>query len=279
MSQISSKTKISFVIGDPVQHSLSPLMHNAGYEALKIDDRFVFLAAHVTPQNLGTAISGMRALGVLGISVTIPHKQTVIPLLDSIDDLAKKIGAVNTIVNQKGQLRGFNTDWLGLVLPIERAGTIGGKKIAILGAGGAARAAVFGMKQKGGQVTIFNRTFERAQSLAKEFGCEAKALTVESKFSNFEIIINCTSVGMSTKTLESPIKESELGSSHIVFDCVYGHQPTKLITDARKAGATAIDGVEMLLFQGIEQFNFYTEHQAPEEAMRTALRTAIARRQ
>ncbi len=272
MKSISAETKFSFVIGSPVHHSLSPQMHNAGYEALGIQHLFVFLAAEVSESNLEASIAGMRAIGVRGISVTIPHKQKVIELLDSVDQIARKIGAVNTIVNNHGQLTGYNTDWLGVIGPIERVTSIEGKRVAVLGAGGAARAAVFGLKQKLGKVTVYNRSVEKAEALAREFGVTASALSDTAGIKNSDILVNCTSVGLAPKFGESPVSAEVFSSGQVVLDTVYGPLPTKLFEDATKAGAKVFDGTEMLLFQGFQQFDFYTERKAPEDAMRHALK-------
>src|SRR3990167_7491456 len=137
---ISAKTKMCIIIGDPVEHSLSPAMHNAGYEALGIDDQFVFTAATVKSENLKKVIKAVQAMGICGLTCTIPHKIEVMQYLDEIDEVAKKIGAVNTVLNMSGKLIGYNTDWLGVIKPLEKYSKLRGKKVAVIGAGGAARA-------------------------------------------------------------------------------------------------------------------------------------------
>jgi len=269
--KISAKTKICLIIGDPVAHSLSPAMHNAGYEALGIDDQFVFLGAQVKVENVELAVQTMKKMGIHGLSCTIPHKVVVMKFLDEIDETARKIGAVNTVLNQNGKLIGFNTDWQGAVIPLEKITTLSGKKALILGAGGAARAVVFGLLKRGVKVKIFNRTKKKAINLAKEFDCLATNLNIESEIKDFDIIINTTAVGMKPLENETPIPTKFITNKQIVFDIVYVPFETKLLREAKKRGAKIIHGIEMLLHQGTAQFEIYTGHKAPEEVMRRVL--------
>ncbi len=263
---ITAKTKLCMIIGDPVEHSLSPQMHNSAYEALGMDNEFVYVACHVTAEKLVDAINGVRAMNVHGITVTIPHKESVIPLLDSVDDMAKKIGAVNTIVNREGKLQGSNTDWIGVVEALETKTSLANKSVAIIGAGGAARAAVYGVTSKGAKVTIFNRTLEKAEEIAKDFGCSAKSLSELAMIKDMDIIINLTSVGLESNT--SLIDSNFLQSHHIVMDAVYVPYETKLLRDAKEKDATIIHGTDWLLYQGFAQFEIFTGKKAPEEIMR-----------
>ncbi|VVA43649.1 Shikimate dehydrogenase (NADP(+)) [Candidatus Roizmanbacteria bacterium] len=269
--KISAKTKICLIIGDPVSHSMSPAMHNAGYEALGIDDRFVFLGAKVKAQDVGVAVECMRKMGIHGLTCTIPHKVEVMKFLDEIDETAKKIGAVNTVLNKNGKLIGFNTDWQGTVIPLEKIISLSGKKVLVLGAGGAARAIVFGLLKKGAKVKIFNRTKEKAVKLAQEFNCQVTSLSIKSEIRDFDIIINTTSVGMKPLEKETPISTKFITNKQIVFDIVYVPFETKLLKEAKKRGARIIHGTEMLLHQGTTQFEIYTGHKAPEEVMRKIL--------
>src|SRR3989344_8894265 len=269
--KITAKTKMCIVIGDPVAHSLSPAMHNAGYEAVGIDDQFVFLGARVKVQDVGLAVQTMRKMGIHGLSCTIPHKVVVMKFLDEVDETVRKIGAVNTVLNQNGKLVGFNTDWVGVVIPLEKITTLFGKKALVLGAGGAARAVVFGLLKRGTKVKIFNRTNETAIKLAKEFGCEVTDLKIKSEIKDFDIIINTTSVGMKPLENNMPIPAEFITNKQIVFDIVYVPFETKLLKEAKKRGAKIIHGIEMLLHQGTAQFEIYTGHKAPEKAMRKAL--------
>lgn len=269
--RISAKTKICLVIGDPVTHSLSPMMHNAGFEALGINNQFAFLGVKVKIEDVGLIIQATRKMGIYGLACTIPHKIEVMKHLDKIDETAKKIGAVNTILNKNEKLIGFNTDWLGIVTPLEKIIILSGKKVLVLGAGGAARAVVFGLLKKQAKVKIFNRTKETAIKLAKEFGCQATNLGEESEIGNFDIIINTTSVGMKPMENETPIPTKFITNKQIVFDIVYVPFETKLLKQAKKRGAKIIRGIEMLLNQGTAQFEIFTGRKAPEEAMRRVL--------
>jgi len=269
--KISAKTKICLIIGDPVEHSLSPAMHNAGYEALGIDNQFVYLGAKVKIDDVEVAVQSMRKMGIHGLTCTIPHKVKVMKFLDEIDEIARRIGAVNTVLNQNGKLIGFNTDWQGAVIPLERITVLSDKKVLVLGAGGAARAVVFGLLKRGAKVKIFNRTKEKAINLAREFNCQTTNLNNESEIKDFDIIFNTTSVGMKPLKNETPISTKFITNKQIVFDVVYVPFETKLLREAKKRGATIIHGAEMLLHQGTAQFEIYTDHKAPEEVMKKIL--------
>ena len=268
--KITSKTKISMVIGDPIEHSLSPQLHNAGYEALQIDDQYVYVACRVGIKQIADFINGVRAMSIRGVSCTIPHKVAVMQYLDEIDEIAHAIGAVNTIVNEDGKLIGYNTDWLGIINPLEKIIDLKNKTVALLGAGGAARAVAYGVTKKGAKLLIFNRTFENAEKLAREFGGIAYSQDALIKTKTADIIINTTSVGLINKN-ETPLPKEFIQKNQIVFDAIYGKSETQLISDAKEKGAITISGVEMLLHQGLEQFKLFTKHNAPEEAMRKAL--------
>lgn len=269
--RINSKTKLCMIIGDPIEYSLSPQMHNAAYEALEIDDTFVFLAAQVQKQDIKAAVEAARTLGIRGLTCTIPHKISVMRHLDRIDETAKKIGAVNTVVNDAGVLIGYNTDWLGIVTPLEQMIALAGESVALIGAGGAGRASAFGLAQRGARVTIYNRTKERAQALAQEIGGEAKSLEEISEVHEADIIVNASSIGMAPAIYVSPVPKEYLRKNHIVFDVIYNPRETKLLREAKEAGARVISGLEMLLYQGSAQFEYYTGYKAPVEVMRQAL--------
>lgn len=269
--KLSAKTKICLIIGDPISHSLSPAMHNAGYEALGIDNQFVFLGAKVKVEDVSVVADAMKRMGIHGLTCTIPHKIEIMKFLDKIDETAKKIGAVNTVLNQNGRLIGFNTDWQGAVIPLEKMTNLTGKKVLVLGAGGAARAVVFGLLNRKAKVSIFNRTKEKAVGLAKEFSCQVTNLNTESEIRDFDIIVNTTSVGMKPLEKEIPISTKYFFPKQIVFDIVYSPFETKLLKEAKKRGAKIIHGVEMLLHQGTAQFEIYTGKKAPEDAMRRAI--------
>jgi len=267
--KITAQTKICMVIGDPVGHSLSPKMHNAGYEALGIDDQFVYIACLVKVKDIENFVKGVRAMKIRGVSCTIPHKMAVIPYLDDIDEVAKKIGSVNTIVNDNGRLIGYNTDWLGILTPLEKITKLNGKTVAIIGAGGAARAVSYAVTSTGAKLTIYNRTIEKAKELAKEFGGVTFSLDELENIANADIIINTTSVGLINKN-ETILSKKLISKNQIIFDAVYGGE-TQLLKDAKEKGAQTIAGIEMLLHQGVEQFKLYTGHAAPIDVMRKVL--------
>jgi shikimate dehydrogenase len=268
---ISSKTKICMVIGDPIEHSLSPQMHNAGYKKLGIDSDFVYVASRVSVDRIPELVAGIKAMNIRGVSCTIPHKVEVMKYLDDVDSIAKKIGSVNTIVNEKGLLKGYNTDWLGVVSPIEKIVALKGKNVALLGAGGAARAVAYGVTQRGAKLVIFNRTLKKAQQLAIEFGGKALPLESLSDVKNMDIIFNATSVGLLPGNNATPIPKDFIHAKHIVFDAIYVPYETRLLREAKDQGATVIHGMEMLLQQGVAQFKLYTSHDAPEATMRQVL--------
>lgn len=269
--KVTAKTKICMVIGDPIEHSLSPQIHNAGYEALKIDSDFIYVACNIHIDDLKDFIKSIKVMKIKGVSCTIPHKIEVMKYLDEIDETAKKIGAVNTIVNKNGILKGYNTDWLGVVTPLERVTSLKDKKIALLGAGGAARAAVYGLSGKGAHLTIFNRSIEKANDLAKEFDCTSESLDNIEKVKNMDIIINATSIGLYPNTSDTPLPKALITNNHIILDIIYNPIKTKLLIDAEEKGATIIHGFEMLLGQALGQFKLYTGHDAPIDAMRKTL--------
>lgn len=261
--------KICLSIGYPIKTSQSPSIHNAGYKKLGIDDEFIYLRAEVKPEDLKMAMDGVRGLGIRGVSVTMPHKQEVMKYLDRVDKEAKIIGAVNTIVNDNGKLTGFNTDYIGALVALEKRVNLKDKKVAVIGAGGAARAVVYGLTKKGAIVKIFNRSLVKAKSLGQEFGCEYEDLKNIGEVSNMDIVINATSVGMNED--KSPIDKKFLNKNQIVLDVVYTPKETRLIKDAKENGAKVILGYEMLLYQGVEQFKLYTGFDAPVDAMKEVL--------
>lgn len=268
---ITAKTKICMVIGDPIGHSLSPQLHNAGYKELKIDSEYIFVASNVKVEHVEDFIKGVRAMNIRGVSCTLPHKIEVMKYLNEIDEIAEKIGAVNTIVNEDGILKGYNTDWLGIVKPLEKLTNLKDKKIALLGAGGAARAVAYGVISTGGKLAVFNRTLDKAEELVADFGGEAFSLDEIEQVKNMDIIINATSIGMHPNEDETPLSKDLITDKHIVFDAVYTPLKTRLLQEAQEQGAQIIHGIEMLLEQGFAQFKLYTSHDASEDVMREVL--------
>lgn len=273
MSKITAQTKICMIIGDPVEHSLSPQMHNAAYESLEIDTQFVYVACQVNVLDIADFVKGIRAMHVRGITCTIPHKVAIMEFLDDIDETAKKIGAVNTVVNENGILKGYNTDWIGVADPLKQVTNLSNKKVAIIGAGGFAHAAVYACVENGAQVKIYNRTQEKAQEIAEKFGCGYGSLSELPEVKTADIVINATSVGLDAD--ESPVAKEFLKKEHIVFDAVYSPFETKLLRDAKETGATIIHGTELLLHQGFAQFEKFTGKKAPTDVMRNIVMQSI----
>ncbi|MDP2920720.1 MAG: shikimate dehydrogenase [Dehalococcoidia bacterium] len=278
---ISGKTSVCGVIGDPIEHTMSPAMHNAAFRQLELD--YIYVAFRVTPAQLGKAIAGMKALNIRGLNVTIPHKVNVIPFLDRLDPLAEKIGAVNTIVNEDGALTGYNTDASGFLQALKEGGgergEPKGKKILLLGAGGAARAIAFIIAAEGGYLTILNRKEELpwAEDIARNIGTayhmpvgvgELTREKIERVIPDTDILVNATSVGMTPGANESPFPADLLCASLLVFDIVYNPLETRLLREAKTAGARTISGLEMLIWQGVLAFEKWTGQHAPVDLMR-----------
>lgn len=249
---------------------MSPAMHNAAFDELGLN--YAYLAFCVS--DVEGAIRGARALNIRGLSVTVPHKVAVMPFLDTIDPVAQQIGAVNTVVNANGHLTGYNTDWIGFTRSLEARTAIQGKQCTILGAGGAARAIAFGLKEKGAPITILNRAEEiaMAERLAGEIGCPWDDLSRMDAVEQADIVINTTPVGMHP-TFEdlTPIDTQRLHAGQVVFDAVYNPLETRFLRQAQERGCTTVPGSEMLLLQGVAQFEFWTGRDAPVELMRTVL--------
>ena len=275
---ISGRTRICGIIGDPIEHSMSPVMHNAAFKNKGLD--YVYLPFRVKPEELGKAIGGMRALNIRGLNITIPHKVAVIQFLDELDPLADKMGAVNTIVNDNGVLRGYNTDATGFLQALlERGIEPKGKSVVILGAGGASRAISFILAERGAHIVILNRLLELdwakelASRISQTFAREVEALELNRKnlaivLEKADILVNATSVGMSPDISETPVTSNLLKSSLVVFDIVYNPIKTRLQREAEVAGATVISGLDMLLWQGALAFEKWTGLKAPVELMR-----------
>ncbi|MCZ7357345.1 MAG: shikimate dehydrogenase [Candidatus Methanoperedens sp.] len=266
------------VLGDPVSHSLSPVMHNAAFKALGLECEYH--AFRVSPEALRDAIHGACALGFGGLNLTIPLKEKALEIVKP-SDLAKQIGAVNT-VDFKNGIQGYNTDGIGAKMALESNGIkVKGKNVLLLGAGGAARAIAFQLAKDGASVTIANRTVERAEALAKDVRNVGKARgcgidDLKERISNCDILINSTAVGMLPKIEETMVTSEMMHSSLVVFDIVYNPMSTKLLQEARKAGARTIDGVMMLVYQGAEAFRIWTGKTPPVDVMEKAVRERLA---
>lgn len=275
---ISGKTKLCGVIGDPIEHTMSPVMQNAAFREKGVD--YLYASFRVKPAELGKAIAGMRALNIRGLNVTIPHKVTVIPFLDKLDPLAEKIGAVNTIVNEDGVLKGYNTDASGFLQALlEKGIKPEGKDVVVLGAGGASRAISLILADQGAHLVILNRLeeFDWAEELAgrisQTFNTEVKARELNREnltktLKKADILVNATSVGMSPDTDRTPVDSDLLRPGLVVFDIVYNPRETRLIRESEAAGAETISGVEMLVWQGALAFEKWTGQKAPADLMR-----------
>jgi shikimate dehydrogenase len=269
---INADTRICCLIGEPVAHSLSPLVHNAGYQALGIN--YAYLSFRV--KDIRRAIEGIRGLGIRGASVTTPHKTKVIKYLDKLDTLAEKIGAVNTIVNDGGVLTGYNTDSVGALKALEEVTPLDGKKAVLIGAGGAALAIAFGLKTKGVRLFILNRTEARARELAEKVSAEGYGdFKKLAEIASADILINATSVGMWPKINQSIIPKELLHNKLTVFDIVYNPKETRLLAEARERGCNVVYGYKMFLYQAAAQFELFTGLKAPLEEMESALTKAL----
>jgi 3-dehydroquinate dehydratase / shikimate dehydrogenase len=267
IEQVDAATRVYGVAGDPVVHSLSPAIMNAAFRRENVNA--VYLTLHA--KTLKDLLTCIRGIPLHGISVTMPYKEAILKHLDNTDSHTTKIGACNTVVRaQDGKLYGFNTDAAGVVRPLERRlPTLEGAKILVLGAGGAARAAVFGLKERGCEVYILNRTTGPAKKLARQ----ARARTVKRadlKKLSFDVIVNATPVGMGN-TRETPLQEHEINARY-VFDMIYDPAETRLLKLARERGAQVIPGIEMFVQQAARQFEIWTGKPAPgDEMLRTVL--------
>ena len=272
---IDGRTRLYGIIGNPVAHSLSPAMHNSAFAAL--GENRVYLPFQT--DNLQEAVAGLSGLGIEGVSVTIPYKEDVMKFLDEIDPVAEKIGAVNTVLvkNENGSKRlyGCNTDWLGGNRAVAEQIELRGSRAVILGAGGAARAIGFGLLEAGCTIEIRSRTESRGRELAGQLGCQWTSLA-DRPTAGADILINSTSVGMEPDVRKSPIDADLLGGFKVVMDIVYAPLQTKFPEDASAAGCNCINGLEMLLYQGVAQFELWTGLNAPVNVMREALHRGVA---
>ena len=269
---INGETELYGIIGNPVHHTLSPLLHNAAFAALGLNCVYVPLPT----VGLAAGVAGLKALGFKGVSVTIPFKEEVFPLIDVMDPVAEKIGAVNTLRIDSGddpadrRVFGSNTDWVGANRALAEKIKLKGSRVLLVGAGGAARAIGFGLLEAGAEVLLTNRTREKGVGLARQLGCE---------FVDFEALpglqadglVNATSVGMVPAVAQTPVASDLLKNFAVVMDIVYAPLQTRLLCEAKAAGCQVIDGLAMLLYQGAAQFELWTGRPAPLDVMRAVL--------
>jgi shikimate dehydrogenase len=282
---ISGKTHICAVIGDPIEHSLSPAIQNAAFNALNLD--LVYTAFTVKSSKIADALSGIRALGILGLSVTMPHKEAVIPYLDWVDETAKCLNAVNTISCKEGKLGGYSTDGIGALVALrENKADPQGKRVLMLGAGGAARVIAYTLIAEIDELVVLNRTVSKVEKLAEtlkqRFGKKIRVGSlspdiIEKEVSNTDILLNTTSVGMKSNINQSLIPPDCLKADLTIMDIVYNPLETRLVKDAKAAGAKVVSGVEMLIYQGAAAFEIWTGHKAPVQVMRKAALEQIGR--
>jgi shikimate dehydrogenase len=272
---IGAKTRVCAVIADPVEHSLSPAIHNAAFGALGLD--WAYVAFRVPPARLGEAIAGVRGLGIRGLSVTIPHKVAIIPLLDRVDDLARWTGSVNTVVNDDGVLSGSSTDGHGALAALAAAGaSCRGRRVLVLGSGGAARAIAFAVARETppAGLEILGIVAPEREKLAADLSEKTGARAVAGPMDRLpaameaaEVVIHASPVGMHPKVGESLVPRALLRPGLVVFDAVYTPLRTRLLREAGEAGATIVPGVGMFVGQAAVQFELWTGKKAPVEAM------------
>ena len=277
---ITARTRLLAILGHPVGHSLSPVMHNAALRDRGVDA--VYLAFDVEPDDLAFALGGLKTLGFVGANVTVPHKETAARLMDALDPLAARVGAVNTVVNKNGLLMGHNTDVTGFASALEsvRDKGVEGADCFVAGAGGAARAVVAALVEgRAGRIAVFNRTIPRAErvcAMVEEWGgprCQVvDPSDVVEAVAAADIVVNATSVGLDPSVKESAVPVDILDSHHVVVDLVYGPRSTYLVAEAKERGAVAIDGREMLLMQAAASFELWTGFEAPVDVMRASIR-------
>lgn len=277
VKELDQQTEIYGIVGNPVSHSLSPFMHNAAFRYHKLNAVYIPFAVKNLDEFIKKFVRKETReieLNFKGFSVTIPHKQTIIEHLDSIDETAAKIGAINTVKIVDGKLLGYNTDADGFIEPLRNAyGDLRDVKVAILGGGGAARACVYALKNAGAKVTIFTRDVKKARSLADEFEVDLELLNDrQSTISTFDIAVNATPLGTKGRLEnETALTSEEIQNVKLVYDLVYNPSETRLIKEAKKAGVPAIGGLAMLVAQGIKQFEIWTELDAPLKTMSAAV--------
>ncbi len=273
LTDIGDKT-ICGIIGNPLGHTLSPIMHNSAFKELGVN--YVYLTFEIHEEELGKTLNILKEKSFRGLSVTHPFKIKVMNYLDDIDEEAKEIGAVNTIVNDVGNLKGYNTDSFGALEALIRNGVNiekSGKKFLILGAGGAARALTVPLVKMGNEVIIINRTYQRGGELAqmlKKFG-KAEALKMDeigNVIDDVDVLINCTPIGMKGGPEGSSLPTQLIRKDIIVFDMVYSPKDTSLLKAAKEVGAKVIYGYDMFIYQGAKAFELWTGKSAPKEVMR-----------
>jgi shikimate dehydrogenase len=262
------------VIGHPVGHSLSPAMMNAAFASLGLAAQYLALDLDDLPRDL----PALADMGARGLSVTIPHKETAVQLAAQLDDTARVIGAVNTLkrLGDADGWEGINTDWLGAVRALEQVTSLAGKRALVIGAGGSARAVVYGLQRQGAAVTVTNRSPERGETLAAALQCDFAPLAEASRGA-FDVLVQCTSVGLAGGPSGEILPTSVFHPGMVVMDLVYRPRWTSFLLAARDAGCSTVSGLDMLLFQGVAQFEWWLGRPAPLAQMNDALLRAFSR--
>ncbi|MCL2789516.1 MAG: shikimate dehydrogenase [Desulfobulbus sp.] len=274
---INGHTQLFGIIGDPVAHSLSPAMHNAALAHLGLNAVYV----PMRPADLADAFRGLRSLGFAGASVTVPFKVAIMDFLDAIDPVARKIGAVNTLVFERTgaaiRCTGHNTDWLGSNRALAEVIDLAGRTVLLIGAGGAARAVGFGLIEAGAHVLLANRTEAKGRELAHLMGCRFIP-AAELSLIRADALINTTSVGMAPHADEVPVAPELLPHFPVVMDIVYAPLATRLLREAAARGCHTVNGLTMLQYQGAAQFTLWTGRESPDAVMRQTLLAALRER-
>jgi len=268
MVPLNGETQIIGFFGSTYKTSKMYAMYNAAFEALKLNYAYVPFRVN----DLEKAIEGVRHLGIRAIGVTIPYKIAIVPYLDALDNHARRIGAVNTVMNEDGKLVGANTDGRGAMKALQEVTNIAGKKVILLGAGGAARAIAFAIRDEGSDLVIVNRTQEAAEDLARAVGCEYATLDkLEQELSSAHVVINATPVGMVPNESKSLVNKELLSSGLVVMDLISHPKETPLLKEAKAGGCQVVYGERMLLWQGVLKFHLYTGVEPPIEVMAKAI--------
>ena len=270
--QDPGSTAVFAVIGNPVSHSLSPVMHNRAFNHIGFNAVYVPFKV----DDISAAITGLRAMNIQGASITIPHKVAVMDCLDETDKTAAQIGAVNTILNKEGRLFGYNSDCPGAILALGAKTTVRNKKVVILGAGGAAHAIGYGIVQEGGKLTIVNRSRGKGEKLSNTLNAEFQPLSDFKKIDG-DILINTTPVGMAPHVDQMPLEKEMLTDDLIVMDIIYNPLKTCLLREAERIGCTVINGLAMFVHQGAFQFELWTGEKAPMDVMEEAVVDVLQR--
>jgi len=273
--EISGNTKVVAIFGHPVTHSLSPAMHNAAFRHMELD--FCYIALDVHPSDLRAAVEGVRAMGFAGLNITVPHKEAIMPMLDKVDPEASFIGAVNTVVNSNGRLVGYNTDGRGFMRSLEEESVeVKGKRVLLVGAGGAARAVSWYLAESGSDLFIYNRTPEKAAFLVNDLAINFRNVSHAEgldELGDSDIVINSTSLGLKSDD-SMPFDPSGLKAGAVVVDLIY--QDTPLIQAARQRGNKTVNGLGMLLWQGVLASELWTGQEPSHKHMKDILFKSIS---